>query len=423
MRFKDFHRNIKLRIIEIFSSHFIGNMIFPFMTIYFAVHFGEKLTGVLLLINVVLGMAVSLIGGHLADRLGRRRMMLVAECIRFAAFFIMAICNSPFYQSAAVTFVMMVFNSVSWGLAGPASDAMLIDSSTPEQRKYMYSITYWSTNFSIAAGGILGAALFSHYLFYLFAALCIAELFIVILVAGFITETSRLTANKRGSGGIAGYLLELGTSYRKVVRDKLFLTYVLAGVLIFSMEQQLTNYIGIHLSLKMPPQHILFWHLNGLTMLGALRSENTVLVVLLMLFIGKFSFHINDNKALIISCLMFSIGYGALSYFTNVWLLLAFMFFLTIGEVFRVPVEQAYAAAIPPENARSVYMAVNGLKYNAALLIASLTITASAYLQPALLSIMITFVGLAGTTLYVILLPSLNRKLNSGKIESMTVDN
>ncbi|MFT8709658.1 MAG: MFS transporter, partial [Sporolactobacillus sp.] len=189
------------------------------------------------------------------------------------------------------------------------------------------------------------------------------------------------------------------------------------------MEQQLTNYIGIHLSLKMPPQHILFWHLNGLTMLGALRSENTVLVVLLMLFIGKFSFHINDNKALIISCLMFSIGYGALSYFTNVWLLLAFMFFLTIGEVFRVPVEQAYAAAIPPENARSVYMAVNGLKYNAALLIASLTITASAYLQPALLSIMITFVGLAGTTLYVILLPSLNRKLNSGKIESMTVDN
>jgi MFS transporter, DHA1 family, multidrug resistance protein B len=31
MRFKDFHKNIKIRIIETFMSRFIGSMIFPFI--------------------------------------------------------------------------------------------------------------------------------------------------------------------------------------------------------------------------------------------------------------------------------------------------------------------------------------------------------------------------------------------------------
>ncbi|CAM3089277.1 MDR family MFS transporter [Sporolactobacillus spathodeae] len=421
MRFRDFHRNIKIRIIETFSSHFIGNMIFPFMTVYFAYHFGGKVTGFLLLFNVFLGMAVSLIGGYLSDQFGRRRMMLLAEYIRLLAFLIMALCNSPFFQSAGLTFAMTVLNSISWGLAGPASDAMLIDVSTPEQRKLMYSITYWSTNFSIAAGGILGALLFRHYLFVLFILLCFAELFVLVLVLFFINESGVPLARLGEKARPFHHILQLLAGYRKVMQDKLFVAFVTAGVLVFSMEQQLTNYIGIHLSDQMPVQQILFWHIDGLAMLGTLRSENTLIVVVLMLFVAKISRRVNGNVALIISCFLFSIGYGALSYFTNVWVLLIFMLVLTVGEVFRVPVEQSFAAAIPPENARSIYMAFNGLKYNAALLIASLTITISAYLSAFETSLLITAIGLTGTIIYYILLPSLNQKMQRDKQEPSSI--
>lgn len=414
MRFRDFHRNIKIRVIEIFSSHFIGNMIFPFMTVYFAAHFGEKVTGLLLLINVFLGMAVSLLGGYLSDQFGRRKVLLFAEANRLLAFVVMAICNSPLMQSAAITFVMMILNSVSWGLAGPAGDAMLIDVSTPEQRKSMYSITYWATNFSIAAGGIIGALFFNHYLFELFVVLCLAELFVLLLVVFFISESGVTHVKTRNRTSAIGHALQILMGYREVLKDKVFVAYIAAGVLIFSMEQQLTNYIGIRLSDKMPVQHLFFWKIEGLTMLGVLRSENTLIVVVLMLFVAGISRRLNDHTALIASCFLFSVGYGALSFFTNIWILLFFMLLLTVGEVVRVPVEQAYAAALPPKEARSTYMAFGGLKYNAALLIASLTVTFGAYTSPLVMTCLITAVGLTGTAIYYVLLPSLDRRMKMG---------
>lgn len=415
MRFRDFHKNIKIRIIETFTSRFVGGMIFPFMTIYLAQHFGAKTTGLLLLINIFIGITNSFIGGYLSDQFGRKKVMFYAECARFAAFAVMMVSNSPFFESAGLTFMMMIVNSISWGLAGPANDAMLIDVSTPEQRKLMYSITYWANNLSIAIGGILGALLFQHYLFELFVALCIVELGVVFLVAFFIQEShvhhqsSQMSLNK--------HLLHIFSSYHRVFQDRLFIVFVIAGVLVFSMELQLTNYIGIRLSEEMPTQSFLFWRVNGLTMLGFLRSENTILVALLMLFVSGVSKRLNDKTALIGSCALFSIGYGVLAYTDNIWLLVTFMLILTVGEVFRVPVEQSYAAAIPPENARSIYMAINGLKYNLAMLIASATIMIGTYLSTLATALIITVIGLTGTVLYMAILPHVDKRTISRRVE------
>ncbi|MCO7176537.1 MDR family MFS transporter [Sporolactobacillus kofuensis] len=409
MRFRDFHKNIKIRIIETFTSRFIGGMIFPFMTIYLAQHFGAKTTGLLLLITIFIGIANSFLGGYISDQFGRKKVMLFAECARFVAFFMMMISNSPFFESAIITYLMMIVNSISWGLAGPANDAMLIDVSTPEQRKLMYSMTYWANNLSIAIGGILGALLFQHYLFELFVALCVVEFGVVFLVAFFIEETYKALHTDKIV--FAKHLHHIFTSYHRVFQDKLFIVFVLAGVLVFSMELQLTNYIGIRLSEEMPAQRFLFWHVNGLTMLGFLRSENTILVAVLMLFISHFSHLLKDRTALVGSCALFSIGYGVLSYTNNIWLLVIFMVVLTIGEVFRVPVEQSYAASIPPEDARSIYMAINGLKYNLAMLIASLTITIGTYLSTLATAVFVTSIGLIGTFIYALIIPHVDRRI------------
>ncbi|MET1247695.1 MFS transporter [Sporolactobacillus sp. STCC-11] len=410
MRFRDFHKNIKIRIIETFTSRFVGGMIFPFMTIYLAAHFGAKTTGFLLLINIFIGITISFLGGYLSDQFGRKKVMLYAECARFAAFVVMMISNSPFFESATLTFIMMIVNSISWGLAGPANDAMLIDVSTPEQRKLMYSITYWANNLSIAIGGIVGALLFQHYLFELFIALCVVELGVVFLVAFFIEESH--IQRQSGQMSLHRHVLHIVSSYQRVFQDRLFIIFVIAGVLVFSMELQLTNYIGIRLSAEMPTQSLLFWKVNGLTMLGFLRSENTILVAVLMLFSSAVSRRLNDKTALIGSCAIFSIGYGVLAYTNTVWMLIVFMVVLTIGEVFRVPVEQSYAAAIPPEDSRSTYMAINGLKYNLAMLIASLTITIGTYLSTLATAIIITAIGLSGTLLYALILPHVDRRIS-----------
>ena len=53
-------------------------------------------------------------------------------------------------------------------------------------------------------------------------------------------------------------------------------------------------------------------------------------------------------------------------------------------------------------------MAFGGMKFNLSMLIASLTITIGAFLPSAVMAIIITVVGLAGTFVYFVITPGLN---------------
>ncbi|WP_077622786.1 MDR family MFS transporter [Sediminibacillus massiliensis] len=412
MKFRDFHLNIKIRIVESFISRFVGSMIFPFMAIYLANHFGTKMAGVLLLVNVLVGIGVSFIGGYFSDQFGRRKIMLLAEVVRFSAFFTMMICNSPWIQAPFITFLMMTVHSVCWALAGPANQAMLIDVSTPDQRKLMYSIMYWANNLSIAVGGIIGAFLYQDHLFELFIGLSVVAGIVVLLVALFIQESYTPVTVRLKAAQHAGRIF---TNYKRVLQDRLFVLFVVAGVLVMSMEFQLTNYIGIRLSEEFPSQRLLWWEIDGVKMMGFLRSENTILVALIALFAARVSGRLKDRSVLVTSCFLFTVGYGAISFSNNIWILFIMMIILTVGEVFRVPVEQSYMAAIPPDDARSSYMAFNNLKFNLGMLISSLTVTISAFLSTMLMALIITFVGFAGTLLYYLIAPKLD--VRKGKAE------
>ncbi|WP_186576008.1 MDR family MFS transporter [Aquibacillus kalidii] len=407
MRFRDFHQNIKIRIIESFISRFVGSMIFPFMAIYLSHHFGIKLAGILLLINVLVGICLNFVGGYFADQFGRRKIMLFAELLRFLAFFTMMICNSPWFTSAVITFFMMTVNSVCWALAGPANQAMLIDVSTPDQRKLMYSIMYWANNLSIAIGGIIGAFLYKDYLFELFIVLSVVAAVVVMLIALFIDESYKPDKSKHRP---SEHVLRIFSSYKRVLTDRLFVWFVIAGVLVMSMEFQLTNYIGIRLSDEMGTQQLLHWEIDGVKMMGFLRSENTILVALMALFVAKVTGRFKDRSTLVVSCFFFTLGYAVIAYSNNIWLLFIMMIILTIGEVFRVPVEQSYMAAIPPDDARSSYMAFNGLKFNLGMLISSLTVTISAYVSSLVMAIILTMIGLLGTTIYFLITPQLDKR-------------
>ncbi|WP_166000406.1 MFS transporter [Bacillus sp. Cs-700] len=413
MRFRDFHKNIKIRLIENFISRFIGSMIFPFMSIYLAVHFGAKVAGLLLLVNVFIGIGINFLGGYFADQFGRKKVMLFAETLRFFAFLTMMICNSPWFESAAITFAMMTVNSICWGLAGPANQAMLIDVSTPPQRKLMYSISYWANNLSIAVGGILGAFLFKDYLFELFLSLSLAAAVTAFLVAFFIDESHKPIVEELKP---AQHVMQLLFTYKRVFQDRLFVLFTIAGVLILSMEFQLTNYIGIRLSEEMPTQQFLLWEFDGVQTMGFLRSENTIMVVILMLFVTRIPHSLKDKSVLVWSCFFFTIGYGVLAYSNSLTLLFLMMAVLTIGEVFRVPVEQSYMAAIPPDDARSSYMAFGGLKFNLSMLVASVTVSLGAVFSSMLMAIVITSIGLIGTLIFFMISPELDARKEQAEL-------
>jgi DHA1 family multidrug resistance protein B-like MFS transporter len=411
MRFKDFHPNIKIRIIESLISGSIGGMIYPFMAIYLADRVGETLTGILLIVNICVGFIIGFYGGYYADLMGRKKIMAYAESLRFVGILVMALANSPLISSdtlaAYITIAMMMINSICWGLAGPASQAMLIDVSTPENRKFMYGITYWTSNLSIAIGGLLGGFLFKNYLFELLLGLTFTSLLSAVLVVFFIKET--YTPAKRVKSVKPNVIKEMFSNYKQVFKDSVFIKFTLGYLLILSLEFHLTNYISIKLSNHMPTQDLFKFSIDGVQMLGILRTENTVLVVLLAVIVSKLINRYKDKNVLYAGLITYSIGYLVISYSNSVWLLLFVMLLATIGELMYVPVKQAYMAEIPPEDSRSAYMAVSGMIFNGAMVIAASSITLGHYFSPLAMSSLFAVCAIIGFMLFKSTVPVLEK--------------
>lgn len=384
-------------------------MIFPFMAIYLSNHFGLKLTGALLLFNVIIGITLSFFGGYVSDRFGRKKLIVFAEVLRFFAFTVMMICNSPWFTSPVITYLMMTINTICWSLGGPANQAMLIDVSKPHERKYMFSIMYWANNLSIAIGGSLGGFLFKDYLFELLIALSITALITVILIVFFIDES--YIPEKMADEKILKHVAQMFKNYREVFRDHLFIIYCIAIVLVMSVEFQLSNYVGIRLESEMPVQRFLYWKLDGIEMTGLLRTENTVLVVLMALFAAKMVSRFKDRHVIILGSFVFVAGYAFISYSNNIPFLFIAMLLASIAEVIRVPVEQNYEASLPPVHARSSYLAISGMSYNVGQLICSITVMLSAYLNNLETSVFIASVGLLGVFILIKIGSSLDQRV------------
>jgi DHA1 family multidrug resistance protein B-like MFS transporter len=417
MRFIDFHRSIQLRIALSFLTSTANNMVLPFMSIYFAGKLGDTAAGAVVIIGILAGVICGIFGGYYADRIGRKKMMVLAEGIWAVCFLVMAWSNSPWFESPIITFAMMVLVSMSWGIHGPASEAMVLDVTTPETRKYVYGIMYWVNNLSFVISGMVGAFLFKSYLFELFIGLAVVAVISLFITTFFIHETyvphpKEDSASEAASGGI----FTIFSSYKLVLKDSTFMVFVVASLLLVSVEFHLGNYVGIRLEKEMVNQKFFSWndftmHIDGLKMLGFLRTENTLLVVLLSMVIRRIIQKYSDQKVMFFGFICYISGYSYLAYSNQPWLLLAAMGLATLGELLYVPIMQSYMGDIAPDHARSSYMALYGMVYRGAILLAGGGVILGGILSSWTMAVLILLCGLVGMGLLYSIIPALeNRK-------------
>jgi DHA1 family multidrug resistance protein B-like MFS transporter len=418
LKFRDFHKNVKTRIYVLFAFGTVQATTLPFMAIYFARNFGEAVTGILLTVSIVASMFSGVVGGYYADRIGRKKLMVGSEAAFLLAYVVMALANSPWYQSPVATFVTFLITNVCWGIYGPADEAMLMDVTTAESRQLMYSIFYWVGNLTMAVGASLGAMFFEHYRFILFSVSSLVVLGTLLTTIFRIDETYQPIVREvvtplRGLRGL--FPNGIITTYRRVLTDTLFLRYIVGGMLVMAVEFQLSNYIGIHLAkdvVSQPLVHFKDWvfQIDGVKMLGFLQTENTVMVVLLAAFIARWMNKYQDKNVLFFGIILNTVGYSLMIVTNAPWLLIAAMFVATIGEVASVPIRQTYLGDIAPSESRSSYIAVNGLTFSGSRIMASLAVMLGAVSPSWFIAVLSMLSGIFGYVLFQSIVPGVHQR-------------
>lgn len=401
LRFRDFHRNVKIRIVVGFAFGIVQSTTMPFMAIYFAHNFGETITGLVFAAAVTVGIFSGAVGGYYADRIGRRKVMMAAELVFLASYVTMAVANLPEVNAPVLTLVGFVLTNVCWGVYGPAEEAMLLDVTTAENRQLMYSIMYWMINLTMAIGTTIGALLFESYRFELFAVMSVVVFGTWLSTVLLIRETYRPAARAQAVHPIRGMF----HNYRSVFADKMFVRYILAGLLTMYGEFQLQNYIGIHFAKTVPMQPLFTWHhwtlwVDGVKLLGWVQAENTVLVVLLATAAVRLVRGRSEHVVLWLGLGLQTAGYSVITYVSSPVVAMAAMLFATVGEVTNAPVRQAYLGDLAPENARSAYAAVNGMTFQGTQLLTSLGVAIGAIVPSWGMATICLVFGVSGLLLY-----------------------
>ncbi|WP_049936683.1 MFS transporter [Haloplanus natans] len=141
------------RLINVFGA----GLVYPFATIHFHLEVGLALSivGVGLLVNNVATATGTAVGGYLADRYGRRPVMvgsMALSALTLAAYALV---------TTGVGFVAVAAAAgLTTGLYAPASQAMIADLTDPGERERGYGLLKVASNVGFGSGFVVGGVLY-----------------------------------------------------------------------------------------------------------------------------------------------------------------------------------------------------------------------------------------------------------------------
>jgi len=357
-------------------------MFFPFLAIYFAEVFGKTTAGLLLILSQVFSVAANLVGGYCADQFGRRTMMVLSSFGQGAAFFLFALANSPILDSPILGFVAFTIASVFGSLYWPASQAMVADVVPEEHRSDVFAVFYTSVNIAVVIGPILGGIFFFSYRFGLMVTAGMVCLLLAFILIRFTKETLPSNPEKLANEMQKGFIYAIQTQVRDygvILKDKLFLLFIVAGILSAQTFMQLDLLLPVYVKEVIGNQTLGTWFGNEVKLTGELAfsvliSENGFLVAILTVAITRFVSSFREKNVFFVSSILYAIAMVVFSLFDAFWIFILAMALFTLGELMIVGIQQSFISKLAPEHMRGQYFAAASLRYTIGRMIAPLSI-------------------------------------------------
>ncbi|GAA1546765.1 MFS transporter [Kribbella lupini] len=347
----------------------IGAFTLPFLGVVLTVEFGASLaqTGLILAVFGAATIPSRLLGGQLADSLGRRRTIVLG--LTGCAVAQLWIALSDALWSAALATVLL---GLAFEIYEPPSQATIADVTEPADRPTAYGLL----GAAMAAAGVLAgllAAAVSHFdLRWLFVADAITCLACAIVVALALPadrrarRTATIAAVERGRSRAAGSAADRGRGVEPKVavwRDRRLLLLLASGTVFATLYMQLI--IGIPLTLldQGLPE-------SGTGFILAVSAVTLILAQRLLRVRG-----LDDFRSIAIGYGLLAAGLVVTAFAHSLTVFLLATVLWSLGDLFLLTRYLTQASGLAPDHARGRYLAVFGLSWGIATTIAPLTAT------------------------------------------------
>ncbi|MDT0463521.1 MDR family MFS transporter [Streptomyces gibsoniae] len=328
----------------------LGAFVATFMALYLTLDRGYSASyaGLVASLHGLGGVVSSLGAGVMADRLGRRPTLLIAQSSTALSVALLGFMRDP-VAIAAVAFVVGMAANAS----RPAVQAMMADIVRPEDRLRAFSLNYWAINLGFAVSSM--AAGFIAEFSYLAGFLIEAGMTMICAIVVFVKLPESRPAPVAEE---TGEDVRLGT----VLRDGRFMSVVGLSFLVALVFQQ--GSVGLPVAMGRA----------GFTPAdyGLAIAVNGVLIVALQIPVTRFIEHRDPRRLLVVSSLLAGYGFGLTAFAGSIGVFALTVCVWTLAEIVNAPTQTGLVVRLSPVRGRGRYQGMYTLSWSVASLIAPL---------------------------------------------------
>jgi MFS family permease len=317
----------------------IGHFVHPFLTMFLTQKIGMDPVeaGFYVMLSAVVWVPGSLLGGKIADQIGRKRILVIFQSLAAAA-----LVPCAFLGVSRIIPWLLIGSSFLNGVAEPVNDAMITDLTVAEQRKGAFSLLYLSHNIGFAMGPMIAGFLFNRYLAWIFLGDAITTGIAVFLIALFIKESApsesqiaESFAKDRGEERA-----ERGGLIKVLLKRPFLVAFMFIHIIL--------SFVYSQTAFSLPLQLNAVFAAEGPQWYGTIMSFNAVVVIVLTTFVIHSTERIKPALTVAVAALFFAVGFGMIGLVRALPLLLLSTLIWTIGEILEATNTSAYVANHAP---------------------------------------------------------------------------
>ena len=326
-----------------------GSFVYPFLAMFMTIKLGysEYFAGFLLTIIITAEGAGRLLGGKLADWIGRKIVIIVSSLIGAGIFIIIA-----FMEDTIIIPYLIIIASFIKSAAFPAINALVIDSTTKRKRNDAFSLLYMGYNIGFAIGPLAAGFLFINYIELIFLIDAITTILALIPIMFFVKETL-----KRKTGI---YLRSADVSFdeKAEVGNVIKIFFRKPVLWAFSLISIIFSFVYVQTSFSLPLYLEEIFVDKGPRFYGILMTINALIVIFITLLIITALKKFNPILNIGLAGILFALGFGML-FFSNIYLLFIVSTFVwTLGEIINSVSSNVLVANYSPVTHRGRFNAI-----------------------------------------------------------------